>query len=137
MSYKWVVKYNKQKFEFNFDEPPQMELFKAQLMSVADVPVDRQKLMVRGKILVTDEDLAKQKKKAKFFLYGTGEVAAAPPKEKVLFIEDMTQAELAENKVTLPCGLENLGNTCYLNSTVQALRAVPEFKKDLKSWVTD
>lgn len=137
MAYKWLVKYNKEKFKFDFDEPPTMEELKARLFSLTDVSPDRQKLMVRGKILTTDDDLAKQKQKAKFFLYGTNEVLKAAPKEKIIFIEDMTEAERAQNKVTLPCGLENLGNTCYLNSTVQALRACTDFKQDLKKWVAN
>jgi len=137
MSYKWLVKYNKEKFSFTFEEPPSMEELKARLYSLTDLSPNRQKLMVRGKILTTSEDLANQKKKAKFFLYGTNEVLAAAPTEKIVFIEDMTEAQRALNKVSLPCGLENLGNTCYLNSTVQAIRACTDFKQDMKKWVAN
>jgi uncharacterized UBP type Zn finger protein len=36
---------------------------------------------------------------------------------------------------TTPVGLENLGNTCYMNATVQVMRAVPELGQALSQYV--
>ncbi len=45
------------------------------------------------------------------------------PEKLIKFVEDMTPEERAKALhekigITLPAGLENLGNTCYMNSTV-------------------
>ena len=54
------------------------------------------------------------------------------PKTKTVFLEDLPPEEVA--KVQEPSGLENLGNTCYLNSVVQCLRSIPQIRRGLESY---
>ncbi|XP_040209978.1 ubiquitin carboxyl-terminal hydrolase 14 [Rana temporaria] len=129
------VKWGKEKFdnvELNTDEPPMV--FKAQLFALSGVQPDRQKVMVKGGTLKDDDwGNLKIKNGMSLLMVGSAEALPEEPAVRPVFVEDMTEEQLA-SAMELPCGLTNLGNTCYMNATVQCIRSVPELKDSLKRY---
>lgn len=130
------VKWGKELFtniEVNTDEEPM--LFKAQLFALTGVQPERQKVMLKGMTL-KDDDWGNIKLKDGITVLMMGskeEDVPVEPTEKPLFLEDMSESDLP-SALDLPAGLINLGNTCYLNATVQCLKTVPELREALKSF---
>ncbi|CAK9829309.1 Ubiquitin carboxyl-terminal hydrolase 14 [Anthophora retusa] len=134
--YSIKIKWGKELFsnvEVNTDEEPM--LFKAQLFALTGVQPERQKVMVKGMTL-KDEDWGNIKLKDGITVLMMGskeEDVPVEPTEKPLFLEDMNESALA-SALDLPAGLMNIGNTCYLNATVQCLKTVPELRDALKNF---
>lgn len=130
------VKWGKELYpnvEVNTDEEPM--LFKAQLYALTGVQPERQKVMVKGMTL-KDEDWGNINLKDGITVLMMGskeEDVPTEPKEKPVFLEDMKKHQWA-TALNLPAGLTNLGNTCYLNATVQCLKTVPELRTALKNY---
>ncbi|MCJ8731146.1 hypothetical protein PDJAM_G00195940 [Pangasius djambal] len=135
MAVRLNVKWGKEKFEaveLNTEEPP--VVFKAQLFALTGVQPDRQKVMVKGGTLKDEEwGNIKIKNGMTFLMMGSADALPEEPSVRPMFVEDMTEEQLA-SAMELPCGLTNLGNTCYMNATVQCLRSVPELRNSLKKY---
>ncbi|KOB66275.1 Ubiquitin specific peptidase 14-like protein [Operophtera brumata] len=97
------------------DEDP--VLFKAQIFALTGVQPERQKVVCKG-VTLKDEAWAN------FKLTNNALVLVMGSKE-----EDVPAAPL--EPLDIPEGLINLGNTCYMNATVQCLKTVPELKNAL------
>lgn len=119
--------------ELNKNEVP--TVFKAQLLTLTGVPVDRQKLMYKGTVIKDDvwPENFQVSDGCMFMLMGSSEKLPEAPVEKPKFVEDLTETELA-TALDLPTGLTNLGNTCYMSATVQCLKTVPELRQALKKF---
>ncbi|KAK3372402.1 hypothetical protein B0H63DRAFT_453740 [Podospora didyma] len=134
-----VVKHQGKKYEVEVDTSSTGEVFKYQLFSLTGVEPDRQKILIKGGQLKDDADMSKLNLKPgqAIMMMGTSSESGGAilrPKEKTKFIEDMTEAEAARQAGATPAGLVNLGNTCYLNSTLQTLRAIPELQDALDKY---
>ena len=136
-----IVKHQGKRHNVELDPSSTGEVFKFQLYSLTGVEPERQKIIIKGGQLKDDADLSTLgiKPGHTFMMMGTPSTGAGGgelqrPKEKMRFIEDMTAAEVAKVDGAAPAGLQNLGNTCYLNSTLQTLRAVPELHQELAKY---
>ncbi|KKA29201.1 hypothetical protein TD95_000935 [Thielaviopsis punctulata] len=129
-----TVKHRGKKYDIDVDPESTGEDFKLQLFSLTAVEPSRQKIILKG-LTLKDEVLMKNsgiKPGQSIMMMGTPSddpAALTRPKEPIKFAEDLEEQGILT--LGYPAGIQNLGNTCYLNSTVQLLNAIPELVNSL------
>ncbi|ORX74043.1 cysteine proteinase [Linderina pennispora] len=129
------VSWQGKKYDVDVDTTQPGEIFKMQLFSLTGVSPERQKILVKGGQLKDDTDMSHLGLKDGQILRMMGTVGELPkaPEQAVKFMEDMGENEVAQ-ALAIPAGLTNMGNTCYMNATLQCMKAVPELQKALAAY---
>ena len=135
---KIIVKWGSQTFpDVEVDEKETLEDLQIKLFSLTNVPIIRQKIFLKGK-WIKDNELFKtiitSNTLCTINLLGTADEVSAP-KQKVVFEEDLPPEARTRLIPGIHSGLINLGNTCYMNSIIQALRVVSPLKEALKKYI--
>ncbi|KAF9235909.1 hypothetical protein BU15DRAFT_77515 [Melanogaster broomeanus] len=123
------IKHSGKTYDVQLDPTLPPAVFKDAVYQLTGVPPDRMKVMIKGGTLKDDTDWKKVAPKAgqTFTVIGAAGELPKPPEQPIVFLEDMDDSAMAE-ALAMPVGLKNLGNTCYMNATVQAMRAIPELQ---------
>jgi ubiquitin carboxyl-terminal hydrolase 14 len=144
MSLNLNIKWGKDRYTLSIDPSSTGLDLKAQLYALTGVPPDRQKIMgvktIKGGKLEDDVVVSSLglKEDQTLMLMGTaGDLPKEPPKP-TLFVEDLDDTQINQLvKFEHSAGLTNLGNTCYLNATVQCLKSIPELHDALTKFDGD
>eukprot|EP01084_Bolivina_argentea_P093445 168057_1 len=102
------------------------------IFSLTGITVGRQKIIISGKKLETDNDVKQLiKNKTLITVMGSNANNKTHSSSNVKVIVD---EQKYDELYKLSLGLNNLGNTCYLNAVLQCIKSVTELKQFLKTF---
>ena len=135
------VRWNKNYFSLDKSTLKNISDLKSEIQKRSQVATDEQKMIFKGKVLKDEELIDIFPENACITMLGAApKEISASAKPEVTFVEDLTHEQkmkiLREKGEEIVFGLNNLGNTCYLNATVQCLGRVKELRESLKDYTT-
>ena len=140
-SNKIKVRWNKNYFSIDKRSIRTVADLKSEIQKHSQVQTDEQKMIFKGKVLKDEELMADYPDNICITMLGAAPKSLNAIKPDVTFVEDLTNEQkmqiLREKGEEIVFGLNNLGNTCYLNSTVQCLGRVKELRESLEEYVTN
>ena len=137
-----IIKVRWNKNYFSVDRTPLKTILdlKNEIQKHSLVQSDEQLMILKVKVLQDVDNISMVPSNSLITMLG------APPKgvekqvKQYIFKEDLTDEQrmqlLREKGEEIVFGLNNLGNTCYLNSTIQCLGRIPELRTALKNYTT-
>ncbi|KAK6202396.1 uncharacterized protein RJT21DRAFT_118415 [Scheffersomyces amazonensis] len=135
-SFKVSIKNAGKTYEINLEAHDTGKVFKQQVYELTKIPPERQKILIKGGKLGDDEVIASLNLNLKqpIMVLGTPDKdLPLKPVEKQVFIEDLNKHQGAVVS-TEPSGLVNLGNTCYLNSSLQSIFQINDIASRIKTF---
>lgn len=123
-------------YEIDVDSNTSGSQFKEKIFEITNIPVDRQKILIKGGKVDDSKPIEEQVSSQKQPIMVLGNPAAAVPSEPVekqVFLEDLNPNLLLKVS-NEPSGLVNLGNTCYLNSSLQALFQIDDIASKVANY---
>lgn len=128
---KIFVKWGTKKFEVDVSTELEPLVLKSQLFELTGVLPKKQRVLIKGKQLPDDNwNGITIQEGLTIMLMGTVEEAVL----QISKIEDEKEVIMEEEKLIVPVGLKNLGNTCYMNACLQAFKVIPELMYALKNY---
>ena len=136
-----IIKVRWKKDYFSIDRTPLKTILdlKNALQKHSQVEADEQLLILKGKILQDSDNITIIPPKNMVTMLGSQPKSLEKQiKPQITFEEDLTHEQkmkiLRDKGEEIVFGLNNLGNTCYLNSTIQCLGRVKELRDALKTY---
>lgn len=137
MSLEFSIKHAGKIYPIKITDDTTVGQLKEQVEQLTSVPVERQKYMVKtGLTDPTVSNLSSLiKSGSTVMLLGTPDAnLISKPKVVSHFIEDLSPDQKLQKINDFPIGFKNMGNTCYLNATLQGLYSLNQLRELILSY---